>query len=92
MTDGIGAHWQGFVDLESYIDHYMWCVGTSKADDGCGFMAWKNVGLKTRVSAKVKMIHGNSKMFLFMTTPPRFLSFSIPATLVFRPDFRPFYG
>ncbi|XP_038050780.1 uncharacterized protein LOC119723938 isoform X2 [Patiria miniata] len=32
----ISASWHGFVDLESYVDHYEWCVGLtpSPADDG----------------------------------------------------------
>ena len=32
----VSASWHGFVDLESYIDHYEWCVGqtSSPADDG----------------------------------------------------------
>jgi hypothetical protein len=83
MTGRISAHWHGFVefvDLESYIDHYMWCVGTTyRADDECSFMAWKNVGLKTRVSAKVNMTHGNYQDFPI----PSLLSHILPDIILY---------
>ncbi len=49
-TTTVAASWHGFVDYESYIYRYEWCVGTSNATDECDVMDWTSVGLQTTVS------------------------------------------
>ncbi|XP_064646780.1 uncharacterized protein LOC135499763 [Lineus longissimus] len=48
-TNLVAAHWQGWADLGSGIDRYMWCVGKTPAKDECGVKTWTNVGLQTRI-------------------------------------------
>ena len=47
----VSAWWRGFSDDQSYIDHYVWCVGTepSKQD----VVTCHNVGLHTRSTAQL---------------------------------------
>ncbi len=43
----VSASWHGFIDLESYIDHYIWCVGDDPTDpDEAGVVSCENMGLK----------------------------------------------
>ncbi len=43
----VSASWHGFLELQSYIDHYIWCVGDDPADpDEAGVVSCENMGLK----------------------------------------------
>ena len=48
------ASWDEFEDLESKLEGYEWCVGTSKAQ--CDVLALKPVGLKPKGTAIVKRL------------------------------------
>ena len=61
----VSASWHGFVDLESYIDHYEWCVGqtSSPADDG--ILPCVDVGIQLSASKTltVPLMDGKEKNF-----------------------------
>ena len=46
----ISASWHGFVDLESYIDHYEWCVGQTPHPSDDGILTCNNVGVQLLAS------------------------------------------
>ncbi|XP_022103295.1 uncharacterized protein LOC110986023 [Acanthaster planci] len=46
----ISASWHGFVDLESYIDHYEWCVGLTQSPTDGGTLPCADVGIKLSAS------------------------------------------
>ena len=46
-TTLVSASWHGYIDLESYIDHYVWCVGTDMDDPNeADLVACVPVGLR----------------------------------------------
>ena len=47
----ISASWHGFVDLESYIDHYEWCVGQTLHPSDDGILPCNDVGIQLSASA-----------------------------------------
>ena len=48
-TTLVSASWHGYIDLESYIDHYVWCVGTDSSDpDEASIVTCVPVGLRLR--------------------------------------------
>ena len=47
----VSAWWRGFSDDQSYIDHYIWCVGTQPGRDDV--MACRDVGLHTHRTAQL---------------------------------------
>ena len=55
-SDTVAAHWHGFIDTESGIKSYHWCVGrTSRVkrlpdETECNIMGWINVGLHVSAS------------------------------------------
>ncbi|XP_022103276.1 uncharacterized protein LOC110986013 isoform X2 [Acanthaster planci] len=46
----ISASWHGFVDLESYIDHYEWCVGQTSNPADNGILRCTDVGVQLSAS------------------------------------------
>ncbi|XP_052095905.1 uncharacterized protein LOC127731087 [Mytilus californianus] len=52
-SDIVSANWHGFLDTESGLSRYHWCVGTKSSDDFCNVLSWKNVGMHTYVSKKL---------------------------------------
>ncbi|XP_038051300.1 uncharacterized protein LOC119724354 isoform X2 [Patiria miniata] len=46
----ISASWHGFVDLESYIDHYEWCVGQTPSPTDDGILPCTSVGIHLSAS------------------------------------------
>ncbi|XP_022102003.1 uncharacterized protein LOC110985345 [Acanthaster planci] len=46
----ISASWHGFVDLESYIDHYEWCVGQTPGPADDDILPCTNVGINLSVT------------------------------------------
>ncbi|XP_038071216.1 uncharacterized protein LOC119740085 [Patiria miniata] len=46
----ISASWHGFVDLESFIDHYEWCVGQTPSPEDDGILPCTDVGLHLSAS------------------------------------------
>ncbi|XP_070570802.1 uncharacterized protein [Ptychodera flava] len=50
-TDVVAASWKGFTDLESFIDYYRWCVGSSPGNDD--ILPCENVGLRLSASRKL---------------------------------------
>ena len=46
-TSIVSASWHGFIDFESFIHHYEWCVGNTNASDECDVMEYTSVGLQT---------------------------------------------
>ena len=56
----MSAHWHGFVDAESGIATYTWCVGATKHTNNrniekteCTILPWVNVGLHVSASRNV---------------------------------------
>ena len=55
-SDIVAAHWHGFVDTESGIETYHWCVGETTHvhrnydKTECNIMEWTNVGLHVSAS------------------------------------------
>ncbi|CAG2233139.1 unnamed protein product [Mytilus edulis] len=55
-THFVAAHWHGFIDTESGILSYHWCVGKTThvhriyAKTECSVLPWNNVGLHTSAS------------------------------------------
>ncbi|XP_077997650.1 uncharacterized protein LOC144450798 isoform X2 [Glandiceps talaboti] len=62
MTDMVSSSWHGFSDLQSSIDHYMWCIGsTSGAED---VLPCENVGLRLSASKSLNTpLHNGQKYF-----------------------------
>ncbi|XP_022100380.1 uncharacterized protein LOC110984469 isoform X2 [Acanthaster planci] len=46
----ISASWHGFVDLESYIDHYEWCVGQTPSPTDASILPCTDVGIHLSAS------------------------------------------
>ncbi|XP_038050879.1 uncharacterized protein LOC119724031 [Patiria miniata] len=46
----ISASWHGFVDLESFIDHYEWCVGQTLSPEDDGILPCTDVGIHLSAS------------------------------------------
>ncbi|XP_022105050.1 uncharacterized protein LOC110986986 isoform X2 [Acanthaster planci] len=46
----ISASWHGFVDLESYIDHYEWCVGQIPSPRNASILPCTDVGIHLSAS------------------------------------------
>ncbi|XP_052707847.1 uncharacterized protein LOC128183063 isoform X2 [Crassostrea angulata] len=46
----VGAHWHGFLDMESGVKNYFWCVGNTSSKSECSIRNWENVGIHTSVS------------------------------------------
>ncbi|XP_035661568.1 uncharacterized protein LOC118405866 [Branchiostoma floridae] len=53
VSTSISASWHGFWDSESFLHHYMWCVGTTTAADECSVLAATDVGLRTAVRTQL---------------------------------------
>ncbi|XP_076085327.1 uncharacterized protein LOC143056126 [Mytilus galloprovincialis] len=55
-TDNVAAHWHGFIDTESGIQSYFWCVGNTThvhriySNSECSVHPWTNVGLRVSAS------------------------------------------
>ncbi|XP_066263995.1 uncharacterized protein [Branchiostoma lanceolatum] len=47
VSMSISASWHGFWDSESFLHHYMWCLGTTTAAAECSVLAPTDVGLRT---------------------------------------------
>ncbi|CAH1249044.1 SCARF2 [Branchiostoma lanceolatum] len=47
VSASISASWHGFWDSESFLHHYMWCLGTTTAAAECSVLAPTDVGLRT---------------------------------------------
>jgi hypothetical protein len=58
-SDIVAATWHGLTDIESGIVQYLWCV--DKGDQHCGIISWKNVGMYTSVSTKLRQSIVNGK-------------------------------
>ncbi|CAC5386461.1 unnamed protein product [Mytilus coruscus] len=60
-TDNVAAHWHGFIDTESGILSYYWCVGETThvhriyANTECSVLPWTNVGLHTSASKNLSI-------------------------------------
>ncbi|XP_052095904.1 uncharacterized protein LOC127731085 [Mytilus californianus] len=52
-SDIVSANWHGFLDTESGLSRYRWCVGTTQSDDICDVLYWENVGMHTSVSKQL---------------------------------------
>nr|XP_006820035.1 PREDICTED: uncharacterized protein LOC102804825 [Saccoglossus kowalevskii] len=50
-TTTVSANWHGFSDLQSYVDYYLWCVGSSPGLED--ILSCQSVGLKTSFSRTV---------------------------------------
>ncbi|XP_072034094.1 uncharacterized protein [Amphiura filiformis] len=53
-TTLLSASWHGFIDFESYIYRYDWCIGTTTASDECDVIDWTSVGLKSSATKTLK--------------------------------------
>uniref|UniRef100_A0ABM0GTS6 Uncharacterized protein LOC100370115 n=1 Tax=Saccoglossus kowalevskii TaxID=10224 RepID=A0ABM0GTS6_SACKO len=51
-TTTVSANWHGFSDLQSYVDYYLWCVGSSPGFDD--ILSCQSVGLRKSFSRTVK--------------------------------------
>ncbi|CAC5370733.1 unnamed protein product [Mytilus coruscus] len=55
-TNNVAAHWHGFIDTESGIQSYFWCVGETThvhsiySNSECSVHPWTNVGLHVSAS------------------------------------------
>ena len=47
----VSAWWRGFSDDQSYIDHYVWCVGTQPGREDV--VSCHDVGLHTRTTTQM---------------------------------------
>ena len=54
-TDVFSASWHGFIDFESYIYNYEWCIGNTNATDEFNIMACTSVGLQTSASRELNV-------------------------------------
>ena len=50
-NDTVSAWWRGFSDVQSYLDHYVWCVGTEPGRQDVA--ACHDVGIYTRSTAQL---------------------------------------
>ena len=54
-TTLISASWNDFLDLESYIDHYIWCVGIDQDDtEETSLVACTSVGLSLKAFTHIE--------------------------------------
>lgn len=70
----VAARWHGFVDLDSGIKWYHWCVGSTPSASGsdvCDVVSWRNVGIHTRI-----------KLDLSKTLPSKFFLGNFCYTLI----------
>ncbi|XP_071784665.1 uncharacterized protein [Asterias amurensis] len=51
----ISASWHGFTDLESYIDHYEWCVGRSPDSTDHSVLQCTDVGMRLSASKMLEV-------------------------------------
>lgn len=57
----MAAHWHGFIDTESGVLSYHWCVGGTThvhriyANTECSVLPWTNVGLHTSASKNLSI-------------------------------------
>ncbi|XP_063408929.1 uncharacterized protein LOC134692410 [Mytilus trossulus] len=60
----VGASWSGFVDHDSGIQKYYWCVQSEITDTECDVVPFQNVGIQRSVSKSINssMIHSGSKV------------------------------
>ncbi|XP_064631667.1 uncharacterized protein LOC135489960 [Lineus longissimus] len=56
FTTEVSANWHGFLDRHSFVDHYIWCVGSSKDSGECTILSETNVGLTTKGQAAVSVM------------------------------------
>ncbi|XP_067680773.1 uncharacterized protein [Haliotis asinina] len=49
----VSASWFGFVDKDSTISKYFWCIGSTNDTSGCSIVDWQNVGLHTSARARL---------------------------------------
>ena len=57
ITDtNIAAHWYGFKDLESSVDHFEWAIGTTM--NGTDVMNYTDVGANVTFSVDVGLVNG----------------------------------
>ncbi|XP_078700910.1 uncharacterized protein LOC144927390 [Branchiostoma floridae x Branchiostoma belcheri] len=54
VSTSIAASWHGFWDAESFLHHYMWCVGTTAAPNECSVLTATDVGLRTAVRTQLE--------------------------------------
>ncbi|XP_078701246.1 uncharacterized protein LOC144927586 [Branchiostoma floridae x Branchiostoma belcheri] len=54
VSTSIAASWHGFWDAESFLHHYMWCVGTTAAPNECSVLTATDVGLRTAARTQLE--------------------------------------
>ena len=69
----VAAHWHGFIDLDSGIRWYHWCVGSTPSlnADVCDVVSWRNVGLHTKIRLQLsRKLPGktNHSRYMFLAT------------------------
>ena len=62
----VSARWRGFSDDQSYVDHYLWCVGTQPEKQD--IVTCRDVGLHTRSTTPLSTAQsaGTNKMLFTM--------------------------
>ena len=71
----VSARWRGFSDDQSYVDHYMWCVGTQPMKEDV--VACRDVGMHTRSSTQLSTAQPagtNMNLFVFFCAGHRFIA------------------
>ena len=63
----ISASWHGFTDLESYIDHYEWCVGRTPDSTDDSVLQCTDVGMQLSASKTLEVPLTGGKSSLIMT-------------------------
>jgi len=77
----VAVHWNGFIDTESGIQKYTWCVGTTNDMAECSVMDWVDVGLHVSASRKLSsaVTQGNI-LYYYMTYVFAFISLTVVIT------------
>ena len=57
----LSANWDEFEDLESQLERYDWCIGTSKAQ--CDVLPLRSVGVKPKGAAIVRRLSSGTLLF-----------------------------
>ncbi|XP_076085163.1 uncharacterized protein LOC143055975 isoform X1 [Mytilus galloprovincialis] len=63
-SEVVGASWSGFVDHDSGIQKYYWCVKNEITNTECDVLPFQNVGIQRSVSKSINssMIHSGAKL------------------------------
>lgn len=64
-SDSVGANWHGFLDTESGVNSYFWCVGNTSSNTECSIRNWENVNIHTSVSRTLSKELPNGKIMFW---------------------------